>query len=51
MKELHHTDTECGDVEAGSIYVVMRSFLKKSEILKNKLVPLHPRMRSLRPLS
>ena len=33
-----------------SIYVVMRSFLKKSELLKNKLVPLHPRMRSLRPI-
>ena len=28
----------------------MRSFLKKNELLKNKLVPLHPRMRSLRPI-
>ena len=33
-----------------ALEVVMRSFLKKSELLKNKLVTLHPRMRSLRPI-
>lgn len=37
-------------LKQASIYVVMRSFLKKSELLKNKLLPLHSNMRSLRPI-